>query len=376
MTEESGADRPREAWRYVDLGAVGPAEAMSLNPVLAGWAKAQERPAAQTSVWGKTHLNVGWFDDVDSTLDLDLCAERGIEVIRRPVYGGGTAYYQAGCAVMWGFFLPGANASLDEKLARFQPVLVDALERMGLGEVGFEGSSDFRWHGRKLGALTAQSVMGVDNVGGFLNVATPDLETYLEVVRVPDEKFKDKVVKDMSEYVCTATEVRGSAVAYEEFRDALLGALDAAGVDVQAGDFTDEERTSVRDIAGYLGGDDQVRRVSSERFSAAAPEGTTVGFGNEKGKKLCRAGVALDGDGVIVAALMAGDMHVSPPDTMERVANALVGAASDDPSDLRARVASVFEGADVSQADAAMGVTTGDLLAAIDKAIDAAKGEA
>jgi hypothetical protein len=112
-----------------------------------------------------------------------------------------------------------------------------------------------------------------------------------------------------------------------------------------------------------------VKRISSDRFRADAPAGTKVGFGNHKGRKLCRAGVALDGDRTIVAALMAGDMHVSPPDTMDRIAAALVGATADSAGDLRARVASVFEGDDVHQAEAAMGVTTDDLLAAIQKAV-------
>lgn len=363
-----------ETWRYVDMGPVDPAEAMSQNPVLAGQVKAGGAPVAQSAVWGKTHLNVGWFDDVDSTLDLEACRRLGIDVVRRPVYGGGTAFYQKRCAVMWGFFLPAdEGGSLDEKLARFQPVLLDALGHLGLGAVGYEGSSDFRWNGRKLGALSAQDVMGVHNVGGFLNIAPPDIDLYLQVVRVPDEKFKDKVVKDMREYVCTAEEVAGGAVSYEEFRDALTGALEAAGIPLDHRPLTDEERKSVKDIAGYLGSEDQVRRVSSDRFTAAAPRGTRVGFGNEKGKKLCRAGLALDAGDIVVAALMAGDMHVSPPDTMDRVATALVGGAAGDLGDIRARIASVFEGPDVSQADAAVGVTTDDLLAAVGKAIAVAQ---
>jgi len=358
------------AWRYVDMGPVGPAEAMSQNPVFAGLVKAGGPPIAQSAVWGSTHLNVGWFDDVDATLDLEACARLGVEVIRRPVYGGGTAFYEKGCAVIWGFFLPAnEEGTLDDKLSRFQPVLLDALARIGLGEVGYEGSSDFRWHGRKLGALTAQEVMGVHSVGGFLNIARPDIDLYLQVVRVPDEKFKDKVVKDMREYVCTADEVAGRPVTYDQFRDAMLGALEDSGLTLEHLPLTDDERKSVRDIAGYLGSDDQVRRISSDRFTAAAPPGSRVGFGNEKGKKLCRAGVALDESGTVVAALMAGDMHVSPPDTMERIAEALVGADSSDDADLKGRVAAVFEGPEVNQADAAMGVTTDDLLAAIRKAV-------
>jgi hypothetical protein len=112
-----------------------------------------------------------------------------------------------------------------------------------------------------------------------------------------------------------------------------------------------------------------VRRISSERFSREAPSGSRVGFANHKGRKLCRAGVAVDSRGVVVASLMAGDMHVSPPDTMDRIAVALVGAPTQDRDELRGRIASIFEGDDVHQAEAAMGVTTDDLLTAVEKAV-------
>ena len=111
-----------------------------------------------------------------------------------------------------------------------------------------------------------------------------------------------------------------------------------------------------------------VNRISSRRFTRDAPAGSKVGLANHKGGKLCRAGVAIDDGGTIVAALIAGDMHVSPPDTMDRIASALVGASASDPEGLRARIASIFGGSDVHQAEASE-ITTDHLLAAVEKAI-------
>jgi lipoate---protein ligase len=358
-----------ERWRYLDLNRQGPYENGATMPVLVRSVAEGAGPIAQTSVWGQRHLNVGWFDDVDATLDLARCRELGVEVVRRQIYGGGTAYYDAECAAMWGFMLPkDTYGDLEEQLQRFQPIVLDALERIGLGEVQFEGSSDLRWHGRKLGALTAQDIVVCNSIGGFLNLAKPDIELYLEVVRIPDDKFKDKVVKDMREYVCTAEEVAGRPVTYEAFRDALVGALTDAGIELDASGLTDGEKYGLTKISAKIGSDDAIRRVSSDRFNASAPAGSRVGYGNEKGRKLCRAGVAIDDDR-IVAAMMAGDMHVGPPDILDRVAAALVGADPTDDDDLRRRIATVFEADDVHQADATMGVTTDDLLAAVRKAV-------
>lgn len=361
-------------WRFVDAGPQSPSEAMARMPVLGNEVAAGGDPILMTSVWGSTHVNVGWFDDVDATLDLDACARLGVEVVRRPVFGGGTAFYEAGCAAMQSFLLDRVqHPDLDEELSRFQPVLEDALARLGLHEVAFEGASDLRWRGRKIGALVAQDAVTCNVVGSFLNLSRPDVELYLSVARIPDEKFRDKVVKDVREYIVTADEIAGRPITYADFRDAVADAVRATGDELVPEPLTEEEERGVEGIASMIAADDMVRRVSSARFEAEAPTGTTVGFGNHKGRKLCRAGVALDADGAIVAAMMAGDMHVGPPDAIDRVAAALAGAHADDTADLRARIAAVFEADDVNQPDAIMGVTTDDLLAAVEKAIVVAR---
>jgi lipoate-protein ligase A len=379
VAQERAGEGARERWRWLDLDRQGPYENASTMPVLVRSVAEQGAPIAQTSVWGRTHLNVGWFDDVDSTLDLARCAELGVSVVRRSFYGGGTAYYEAECSMMWGFLIPKASTvlgidtdDLDALLRRFQTVVSDALDRVGLGEVHFEGSSDLRWNGRKLGALTAQDVVACVSIGGFLNLRRPDLSTYLQVVRIPEDKFKDKAVKDMTEYVCTAEEVAGRPVTYEDLRDALVAAMADAGIELVRDGLNEGETKGVTKLAARVGAEESIRRVSSDRFRADAPTGSRVGLGNHKGRKLCRAGVALDGDGTVVAALMAGDMHVGPPDVLDRVAEALVGADADDADDLRRRIGSVFDAPDVTQADEVMGVTTDDLLAAVQRAVAAA----
>ena len=136
-----------ESWRFIDLGAVDAFENNAQMAVLARSTAEANRPTLQTSVWGRTHLNVGWFDDVDDTLDLEACAELGVQVIRRPFAGGGTAFYDSGCTLMWGVLFPkgAGHDDLDAEIERIKPIMLDALGRIGLGEVTFRGSADLRW---------------------------------------------------------------------------------------------------------------------------------------------------------------------------------------------------------------------------------------
>jgi len=377
----------------VDLGAQDVFETNARMPSLVRELVTSGRPLMTTATTADTHLQMGRFDDVDMLVDLAACRRLGVTVARRPAYGGGTAFYQARCVATWSWMLPKAPApnsagpeatdagssDLDVASKRLEPILLDTLARLGLGEVGFEGSMDLRWGGRKLGAMPAQDLMVAHSVGGFVNLAPPDLELYLQIARVPEDKFADKAIKDMREYVVSAEEVRGEPLSYEEFRDTIVAASLAAGLDLVDEPLAPGEGDAeVEKARARMGSDEALRLVSSERFRAGAPAGTRVGLANHKGRKLCRAGVAIDGDepdGTIVAAMMAGDMHVSPPDVLERVAAALTGARVADRADIRARIASVWEGPDVRQ-EVAIAVTTDDLLSAVDKAVAAASRSA
>ena len=358
----------KERWLYFDLGAQDVYQANGRMPKLVRRVHDGGQPLMTTAVWGDTHLDMGWFDDVDVWVDLEACRRLGVEVIRRPLYGGGTAFYDNGCACMWSWMLPKAtHPDLDTESARFKPIMEDVLVRLGLQDVMFEGSMDLRWNGRKLGAMPGQDVVLCNTVGGFINLKRPNLDLYLQVGRVPEDKFRDKLVKDMREYVVSADEIRGRPLSYQEFAATLVAACRDAGMDLEPA--TENLEVSAEKVRARIASDEHLRRISSARFRAQAPELSRVGFANHKGRKLCRAGVAIDVDGTIVAAMMAGDMHVSPPDVIDRVADALVGADGADAGELRRRIGAVFDDDSVHQSNTVLGVTTDDLLAAVTGAV-------
>ncbi len=357
-------------WRFIDGGPTEAPPAYGRLPAIAASVVQGGPEVLMTLLWSRGHLTVGWFDDVDSAINLEAAREAGIDVFRRPIWGGGTAFYDTEAVAVWSWIMRDDRfPSLDEALGHFRPVMEKALADLGLGEAHFAGSSDIRWRDRKLGTCITQAVLGTKVVGGFLNLKRPNLELYRRVARVPEEKFKDKVIKDIVEYIVTPDDIRGAPLSYAELRDAIARASrEVAGLELEPSPFSPDEEKVTGDFTNAVRSDDFVRRISSERFRAEAPAGTRVGFANVKGKKLVRAGVALDEAGVIVQAIVAGDMHVSPPDAMDRVATALVGGNAADREDLLTRVRAVFDQPDVEQADAAAGITAEDIVEAVERA--------
>lgn len=363
-------------WRLIDAGAREAPEMFGRMPAVAAGVAQGGAQVLQTGMFGRGHFQIGWFEDVDAVIDLDEARRRGVQVFRRPVWGGGTAFYDTNASALFSFFIhDSAFASLDEALEHFRPVMSAALEGVGLGAARFEGSSDIRFEGRKLGTLITQSVLGTKVVGGFLNLRRPDLELYAAVAHVPEEKFKDKAIKDAVAYICTPADVRGTDLGYAELREALVrAAREIAGLDFEPTPFTPEEDRIAGDFAATVSADDWVRRVSTGRFRNEAAPGARTGFANLKAKKLIRCGVELDAGGALVRVMVAGDMHVSPPDAMDRIAAALAGADPADREDLVGRVRAVLAQPDVDQADAAAGITAEDVVDCVLLAVKGVSG--
>jgi lipoate-protein ligase A len=359
-----------ERWRFIDAGPQQAAHAYGRLPAIAASVVQGGPEVLMAMVWAKGHLTVGWFDDVDSAINLEAARAEGIDVFRRPIFGGGTAFYDTDAVAVWSWIMRDDRfPTLDDALDHFRPVMEHALVELGLGEAHFEGSSDIRWRNRKLGNCITQAVLGTKIVGGFLNLKRPDLELYRRVARVPEEKFKDKVIKDIVEYIVTPTDIRGRELGYRELCDAIAAASrDVAGLELEPSPFSPEEDAVTQQFVEAVGSDEFIRRLSSERFRAEAAAGTRVGFANVKGKKLVRAGVALDGAGTIVKAMIAGDMHVSPPDAMDRVAAGLEGENVADREAILGRVRAVFDAPDVEQPDVVAGITPEDVVEAVARA--------
>src|ERR1041384_5469567 len=171
-------------WSFIDAGAREAPEFFGRIPILAAGVAGGGSRVFMTGLFGRGHFQIGWFEDVDAVMDLQAARTLGVDVFRRPVFGGGTAFYDTNASAFVSFIVPPSDfTSLDDALEHFRPVMRRALDELGLRAAQFEGSSDIRWNGRKLGTLIAQDVFGTSVVGGFFNLRSPDLVLYAKVAR-------------------------------------------------------------------------------------------------------------------------------------------------------------------------------------------------
>jgi lipoate-protein ligase A len=183
--------------------------------------------------------SVGYFQDTGKEIDLDFCTRAGIPVMRREV-GGGTTYLdedQIFYQVIW----KKDNPILPRGMKRIFPELsqpaCETYQEFGI-DASFRPENDIITRtGKKIAGEGGGDIGDcMVFVGGIL--MDFDYDAMSKVIKVPDEKFRDKVFKTMEENVTTMKRELGRLpprqdiirVLVERF-EKRLGKLERAGLD-------------------------------------------------------------------------------------------------------------------------------------------------
>lgn len=157
------------------------------------------------------YVSIGFHQDAAQEIDLDYAAAQGIPVFRREVGGG--AVYLDSQQLFYQLVLPRDHPALPASRAGFyqkflQPV-VDTMRHFGAAAV-FRPVNDILVNGRKISGNGAAEIGEmVVLVGNF--ILDFNFEQMARVLRVPDEKFRDKVHKTLSANLTTLKQELGAA---------------------------------------------------------------------------------------------------------------------------------------------------------------------
>jgi lipoate-protein ligase A len=272
---------------------------------------------------------VGYFQDTREVIDLDFCLRRGLEVMRREVGGGATlldssqVFYQ----VILRRDNPLVPKTVDGVYRKFSQPAIDAYGDLGV-EVSFRPINDLvTKDGRKIaGEGGADIGPCMVFVGGIL--LDFDYELMPRILRVPDEKFRDKFHKSLRENLTTLRRETGRVVPREEVVAALkrrfaevLGPLTGTPLD-------DELRAKMRELEARFRSEEFLfRKVRSPAArETRVRQGVRFVDGVHKapgGLLSCYAEVVGD---VIGDVSITGDFTMVPRAGLEELEGAIVGA--------------------------------------------------
>ena len=307
------------------------------------------------------YVCIGFFQDAEQEVDLQFCREQDIPVFRREVGGG--AVYLDGQQLFYQLVIHRDNPLVpDGKDAFYQKFLqapIAAYQALGIPAT-YKPVNDIIANQRKI------SGNGVAEIGDYVVfvgnlIVDFNYEMMARVLRVPDEKFRDKVHKTLQDNLSTIRREIGQAPPQDELwsllADKFADILDP--LDVQT-TVDAEWRTKAYDLAPQLLSDDwllQRKRAGTDR-SVTIRSGVQV---RQKAHKapggLIRATVEVQ-DGLFTAVHLSGDFFFYPEGKLGALEAALVGLAE---PELEAAIASFYS----EQGIESPGVTPADIVSVL-----------
>lgn len=167
------------------------------------------------------YVCIGYHQDAQQEIDLDFTKVNHIPVFRREVGGG--AVYLDGQQLFFQLIInekhPGVPANIAQFYKKYLQPVIDTFRTFGV-PAEYKPVNDIITNGRKISGTGAAQVGDMlILVGNFIQDF--NYEIMSKCLRVPDEKFRDKVHKTMYENLTTMLRETGKIPANKDLGDEL-----------------------------------------------------------------------------------------------------------------------------------------------------------
>lgn len=352
-----------EPIRLLDLGTVPPLRSQTIYHAV-GYALGPDSPDTIMLVSPDApYVSIGRHQDVDREVDLDYCRELGLPVIRREV-GGGAVYLDGNqLFTQWIFGADRLPATVEQRFVVYIETLVRTYRALGIA-AEYRPINDVHVAGRKIGGTGAARMDRAEVVVGSL-MFDFDIATMARVLKVPSEKFRDKVYQSLAEYMTTMRRELGEPPP----RAAVVGAyVDACSAvlarPIEPGELRPDEVALAERLDERFAGEEWLREAGGmRRAGVRIHEDVRVGEGIHKAAGgLIRCVARVRGD-MLDDVGLSGDFTARPATLPELLELELRGSTLDEAT-LHERVAACYD----RVRPEVPGVTAADWVAAVVRA--------
>lgn len=316
--------------RVIDFGVVPALRSQAVFHGLAETMTPESDPILCLVSPASPYVCVGLHQDIEKEVDRDYCAAQGLPVYRRHV-GGGAVYLDQD-QLFTHFVYPAAKAPrhATELYRLFIEPVVRTYRDYGI-PAAYRPVNDIQVDGRKIGGTGAASIgHATVMVGSFM--LDFDTATMAKCLRVPSEKFRDKLRQTLDDYMTTMVKQLGARPDRAELKARFLRhCADVLGVEPVEDQPTPEEVAAIDRAEVDLVDPDwtnaQHRKLVALGVKIAADTHLTESAHKAPGG-LIRVNL-LDREGKVADLVLSGDFTCLPPEGVDQIAADLRGVALD-----------------------------------------------
>ncbi len=278
------------------------------------------------------YVCIGFHQDAQQEIDLAFAKENNIPVFRREVGGG--AVYLDGDQLFYQVVMRKDNPAVPAKINDFYKILlqpvIDTYHQFGV-KAQYKPVNDIIVNGRKIsgtGAAQIEDMMIL--VGNFLQDFNFEMMT--RVLRVPDEKFRDKVFKTMSENLTTFKKETGKIPANDDLAADLLPRYESIFGKMRAVSLDDELIQKAESLMEEMNTSDWLLANDKRRPDISQVKIAEGIYVIQKMVKtpggLIRV-TAVNNEGILNDVHISGDFFFFPSDGLEKLEETLDGVAAE-----------------------------------------------
>lgn len=237
-------------FRFLDTGFRSAAENMALDEsILLHRRRGEAPPTLRFYGWSPPAVSIGYFQSLHEVLNLEKCSSLGIEYVRR-MTGGGAVFHEKELTY----------SLIDLEKSRWVPANIKESYKIickgiveGLSELGVHAEffplNDVVIGERKISGNAQTRRKGVLLQHGTI-LLDANVEKMFGVLRIPQEKLRDKAIKHAEERITSLKHVLSREVAFDEvvpvFRDGFERAL---GAEMVLGELSSSEERLAHKLA-------------------------------------------------------------------------------------------------------------------------------
>lgn len=292
---------------------------------------------------GKESISLGKYEDLDD-IRYNAVKRDGVLVGRRES-GAGTYYAPKGqiAAVLVTTTDVFPNLEEAERIWAGEVVL-ELFIRVGVLDAYYLHPGDIKKGDKKLGGSSSMISGNGIVVGTFINRLTPSVKFFTDYYVYPEEKLKDKLLRDVTMYAGSMEKDGPKTPSEEEIKKILLNIVDVKlGMEFEPGDFTKEEREMISKVFKKFIAEDAVTSVSKKRWYTKIPDDCRAATYRYKSERVITANIAIDKSKKVKDVLITGDFLMSPPDGLEKVIKVLKGLNAEDKKTINDKIVEVFQ---------------------------------
>lgn len=359
---------------YINLGGIDGYTMTSLFEVLAHSVSRGSRGDTLVTAHPKyPFANVGFHQEVKTEIDLEYCSRKGIPVVRRVIGGGAIVDgpWEQDYFMITNLQSPYVRGTIGDYYKVMLEPVREALAGLGVSAER-SGLNDLAVNGRKISANGAVDIENARVLTGDI-LLDLNLKLMTGVLKVPDEKFRDKLYHSMAEYLTSVKKELGHTVPRRKAVEFVTRGFSEFYGGLVKSRITPDEESELSSLAlqrrrkGWI----FIKDYESRRLEEGAKrtikikENVFVCRADYKAEKLIRVTLLVE-EGRIADVSIAGDFFTVPVGvSLSHVERSLAGCNLRE-SEIREKVEAAFKESSV----VLIGITPGDIVSALLKSLD------